>query len=86
MFWFLPGSYEIRRTVDSLSKTHPSIDICPLYGGLSLADQRRAIEPGTRRKVVVATNVAETSLTIEGCGLSSIVAWRSGPVLMPPVA
>ncbi len=63
---FLPGSYEIRRTVDTLRKAHPAFDICPLYGGLSLADQRRAIEPGKRRKVVVATNVAETSLTIEG--------------------
>jgi ATP-dependent helicase HrpB len=72
---FLPGAYEIRRTVESLQKIHPTLDICPLYGGLSLADQRRAIEPGRRRKVVVATNVAETSLTIEGvrsvvdCGL-----------------
>lgn len=63
---FLPGTYDIIRTVDSLQKIHPAIDICPLYGGLPLADQRRAIEPGGRRKVVVTTNVAETSLTIEG--------------------
>ncbi len=63
---FLPGAAEIRKTVAALRKAHPAIDISPLYGGLSLSDQRRAIEPGKRRKVVVATNVAETSLTIEG--------------------
>jgi len=63
---FLPGAYEIDRAVETLRRDHPGIDVCPLYGGLSLADQRRAIEPGKRRKVVVATNVAETSLTIEG--------------------
>ncbi|MBE0500519.1 MAG: ATP-dependent helicase HrpB [Desulfuromonadales bacterium] len=63
---FLPGAAEIQKTVAALRKAHPAIDIAPLYGGLSLSDQRRAIEPGQRRKVVVATNVAETSLTIEG--------------------
>ncbi len=67
---FMPGAYEIDRTVEALRRQHPAIDICPLYGGLPLAEQRRAIEPGGRdgrgRKVVVATNVAETSLTIEG--------------------
>lgn len=63
---FMPGAYQIDRTVEALSRNHRDIDICPLYGGLSLAEQRRAIEPGSRRKVVVATNVAETSLTIEG--------------------
>jgi ATP-dependent helicase HrpB len=63
---FLPGVYEINRTVEILRKADPASDICPLYGGLSLADQRRAIEPGEKRKVVVSTNVAETSLTIEG--------------------
>ena len=63
---FLPGANEIRRAVDLLQKLHPEIEICPLYGGLSLIDQRRAIVAGGRRKVVVATNVAETSLTIEG--------------------
>jgi ATP-dependent helicase HrpB len=64
---FMPGAYEIDRTVEALRREHPAVDVCPLYGGLSLAEQRRAIEPGGRgRKVVVATNVAETSLTIEG--------------------
>ncbi|PLY00592.1 MAG: ATP-dependent helicase HrpB [Desulfuromonas sp.] len=63
---FMPGAYEIDRVVEHLRHMYQDIDPCPLYGGLALADQRRAIEPGDRRKVVVATNVAETSLTIEG--------------------
>ncbi len=63
---FLPGAFEIDRTVEVLRRQHPDIDVCLLYGGLPLDDQRRAIEAGERRKVVVATNVAETSLTIEG--------------------
>ena len=63
---FLPGAYEIGLATDSLRREQSKVDICPLYGGLPLAEQRRAIEPGERRKVVVATNVAETSLTIEG--------------------
>ncbi len=63
---FMPGAYEIDRTVEVLRRDHPAVDIRPLYGGLPLAEQRRAIESGRRRKVVVATNVAETSLTIEG--------------------
>jgi ATP-dependent helicase HrpB len=67
---FLPGQGEIHRTAQRLAERlrDPSIDVVPLYGALDKAVQDRAIEapaPG-RRKVVLATSVAETSLTIEG--------------------
>jgi len=67
---FLPGAAEIRRTQNFLAERiqDPSIEIVPLYGALDAAIQDRAIapaRPGTR-KVVLATSIAETSLTIEG--------------------
>ena len=66
---FMPGAYEIHQAVAALQRAHPLLDVCPLYGGLTLDDQRRAIMRGRRRKIVVSTNVAETSLTIEGVRL-----------------
>ena len=65
---FLPGVGEIRRVEERLQGLGPAIDIAPLYGDLSPADQDRAIAPSApgRRKVVLATAIAETSLTIEG--------------------
>jgi ATP-dependent helicase HrpB len=67
---FLPGAGEIRRTERALREAvrDPSIDIDPLYGALAPAEQDRAISPAPagRRKVVLATSIAETSLTIEG--------------------
>lgn len=65
---FLPGQGEIRQAFDRLSeKLDSSISLHPLYGNLSLAEQQSAIEPATGgRKIVLATNIAETSLTIEG--------------------
>ena len=64
---FLPGQGEIRRVVQSLP-SRDGVVVSPLYGGLSLAEQQRAIEPvaGGQRKIVLATNIAETSLTIDG--------------------
>ncbi len=62
---FLPGAGEIRRCANRLADLS-MVDICPLYGGLPFSEQERAILPGSRRKVVLATNIAETSLTIEG--------------------
>jgi ATP-dependent helicase HrpB len=67
---FLPGQGEIRRVAERLAdrlKDRP-IDIAPLYGALDIRDQDRAIAPATngRRKVVLATAIAETSLTLEG--------------------
>jgi ATP-dependent helicase HrpB len=67
---FLPGAGEIRRT-ESLLKEHvddAAVDIVALYGALDAREQDRAISPSPpgRRKVVLATSIAETSLTIEG--------------------
>ena len=67
---FLPGQAEIRRCVTALSGEYSSdkVILTPLYGDLSLADQQRAIEPTASgvRKVVFATSIAESSLTIDG--------------------
>lgn len=69
---FLPGVGEIQRVQEQLvSRVGPDVQLCPLYGALPLAEQRKAIlpAPGGTRKVVLATNIAETSLTIEGIRL-----------------
>jgi ATP-dependent helicase HrpB len=67
---FLPGQGEIRRVERLIGERlrDPSVDLCPLYGALDPAEQDRAIAPSPngRRKVVLATSIAETSLTIEG--------------------
>lgn len=65
---FLPGSGEIRRCLSLLQEQHAgsSVIFSPLYGDLPFAAQEEAIRPASRRKVVLATNIAETSLTIEG--------------------
>ena len=66
---FLPGTAEIRRTQSLLEgRTDSSTDIVPLYGALPGDQQDRAIEPARpgRRKIVLATSIAETSITIEG--------------------
>ncbi|WP_085852927.1 ATP-dependent helicase HrpB [Palleronia marisminoris] len=60
---FLPGEGEIRRTMSRLEL--PGVEILPLYGALPFAEQRAAIRPSQGRKVVLATSIAETSLTIE---------------------
>ncbi|WP_222875649.1 ATP-dependent helicase HrpB [Terrihabitans soli] len=82
---FLPGQAEIRRTAERLrEKMSPDIDIVELHGGLDARDQDRAIRPAPQgeRKVVLATSIAETSITIEGvrividCGLSRVPAFE----------
>lgn len=65
---FMPGVYEIRRTVELL-ESKPWLagwDVFPLYGALTPDQQNRAVETGSRPRMIVSTNVAETSLTIEG--------------------
>jgi ATP-dependent helicase HrpB len=79
---FLPGAAEIRRTQTFLAERiyDASIEIVPLFGALDAAVQDRAIAPAPKgtRKVVLATSIAETSLTIEGvrivvdCGLARV--------------
>ena len=65
---FLPGEGEIRRVAERLATLPPDVDLAPLYGGLTPQDQDRAVRPAEagRRKVVLATAIAETSLTIDG--------------------
>ncbi|MDH1798077.1 ATP-dependent helicase HrpB [Citrobacter sp. Cpo061] len=69
---FLPGVGEILRVQEQLAtRVGSDVVLCPLYGALTLAEQRQAIVPAPqgKRKVVLATNIAETSLTIEGIRL-----------------
>jgi len=79
---FLPGQGEIRRVEERLQRRidDSALVIAPLYGSMDIAAQDRAIAPAAagRRKVVLATSIAETSLTIEGvriivdCGLARV--------------
>ncbi|MBZ0095060.1 MAG: ATP-dependent RNA helicase HrpA, partial [Sulfuricella sp.] len=64
---FLPGEREIRDTAEALRKHHPAgAEILPLFARLSAAEQERVFKPGGARRIVLATNVAETSLTVPG--------------------
>jgi ATP-dependent helicase HrpB len=84
---FLPGQGEIRRVATLLAGRVPDgTEVAPLYGALSPAEQDRAVAPAAagRRKVVLATSIAETSLTIEGVrivvdsGLSRVPVYEPG--------
>ncbi|SKA71525.1 ATP-dependent helicase HrpB [Enterovibrio nigricans] len=84
MLVFLPGAGEIRRLAEQLNgQLDSEVLVCPLYGQLTEVQQQQAITvtPKGKRKVVLATNIAETSLTIEGirmvvdCGLERIALW-----------
>lgn len=65
---FLPGEQEIREATERLSggSGKREVEILPLYGRLTAAEQNRVFRENSRRKVVIATNIAETSLTIPG--------------------
>ena len=64
---FLSGEREIRDTADALAGLElPHTEILPLYARLTAADQHRVFQPHTGRRIVLATNVAETSLTVPG--------------------
>jgi ATP-dependent helicase HrpB len=65
---FLPGAPEIRRAQAALAELPGAAElaILPLHGQMSLEEQARAVQPAGRRKVVLATNVAESSVTIDG--------------------
>ena len=84
---FLPGQAEIRRTADLLAgRVGPEVQLAPLYGALPPAEQDRAVAPAPHgtRKVVLATSIAETSLTIEGVrividsGLARVPVYEPG--------
>ena len=64
---FLSGEREIRDTADALRRQNrPNTEVLPLYARLSAAEQHRVFQPHTGRRIVLATNVAETSLTVPG--------------------
>ncbi len=83
---FLPGAPEIDRVRQRLAERAlpGDADVVALFGAMSPAEQDRALLPGPRRKVILSTNVAETSLTIEGVtavvdsGMQKTVRWDSG--------
>ena len=64
---FMPGAYEIQRTIREINHRVPSgCILLPLHGELPASEQDKAVARSTRRKIIVSTNVAETSLTIDG--------------------
>ena len=64
---FLAGERDIRETAEALRKHHPPhVEILPLYARLSAAEQMKVFQQHSRRRIVLATNVAETSLTVLG--------------------
>ena len=63
---FLPGENDILETRDRLRDRAEGVEILPLFGRLSAADQQRIFRRGDRRRIVLSTNVAETSLTVPG--------------------
>jgi ATP-dependent helicase HrpB len=78
---FLPGWGEIRRTADRLNGL--DADILPLHGELPPAEQDRALTPSDRRKVVLATSIAEPSLTVPGVRIVVDGGFRRAPRLDP---
>ena len=89
---FLPGALEIRRAAEACGKLAREADllVLPLHGSLPPAEQDRAVRPADRRKVILSTNVAETSVTIDGVvavidsGLARIAShapWSGLPTL-----
>ncbi len=82
---FLPGQAEIRRTAELLEKRPENTDLYPLYGDLPPREQDAAIAPPPpgRRKVVLATDLAQTSLTIEGVRIVIDAGLARGPRFEP---
>lgn len=61
---FLPGAREIERARDEIGRV--DADVLPLHGSLDVDAQERALAPSSKRKIILSTNIAETSLTVEG--------------------
>ena len=80
---FLPGAVEIRRATEACAGAARSGDaaLCALHGDLPPEEQDRVVAPSTRRKVILSTNVAESSVTIEGVsavidsGVARVASW-----------
>jgi ATP-dependent helicase HrpB len=63
---FLPGAAEIQRAAGELQQRLPGVEVLPLHGSLDANAQDAALQPSATRRVIVATNIAETSLTVPG--------------------
>eukprot|EP00903_Cladosiphon_okamuranus_P003729 g3727.t1 len=81
---FLPGEREIREAADILEgRNYRNTEVLPLFARLGMGDQQRVFQPGSKRRLVLATNVAETSLTIPriACvldsGLARVSRWNA---------
>ncbi len=78
---FMPGAYEIQRTMRELTHRVRGVSILPLHGELPAHEQDKAVAHSSTRKIIVSTNVAETSLTIDGvtlvidCGLARVARY-----------
>ena len=76
---FLPGAAEIRRGIGQINR--PDLEVLPLYGAMPPDEQDRVLQPSSRRRVIVATNIAETSLTVPNvtavvdCGLHKVARY-----------
>ncbi len=82
---FLPGEREIRECADALDgRQYRNTEVLPLFARLGLGDQQRVFTPGNKRRLILATNVAETSLTIPriACvvdtGIARVSRWSPG--------
>ncbi len=81
---FLPGVKEIREAGTRVSAVRPDVEVHELHGSLDVDAQESALRPSNRRKVILATNIAETSLTVEGVravidsGLHRVLRYESG--------
>ncbi|HVW04257.1 MAG TPA: DEAD/DEAH box helicase, partial [Vicinamibacterales bacterium] len=74
---FLPGAGEIRRAIDALrSRLGDRIPVLPLYGGLDADEQDAALTPSDRPRVVLATNIAETTLTVPDVRVVVDAGWQ----------
>jgi len=80
---FLPGEFHIHKTAELLRRKHlQNTEVLPLYARLSAREQQRIFQPGGKRRIVLATNVAETSITVPGIryvidtGLARISRYR----------
>lgn len=90
---FLPGELHIHKTADLLRRKHyRNTEILPLYARLSAQEQQRVFRPGAARRIVLATNVAETSITVPGIryvvdtGLARVSRYRpAGQVQALPI-
>ncbi len=78
---FLPGAAEIRRAIADIAPRAADVEVLPLHGSLDADEQERALGPSARRRIIVATNLAETSVTVPG--VTAVV--DSGLQKVPPM-